>query len=87
MQPLCWGHLRADWADRKLQTDFLRPDAMPIPLEQTLFLLMEIVSQEEACAKNEQELVISLGFLILENINLSCISHMLQVVIPYHNYD
>jgi len=26
-----------------LQTDFLRPDAMPIRLEQTLFLLMEIV--------------------------------------------
>jgi len=48
---------------------------------------IEIVSQEEAFAKNEQELVISLGFLILENINLSCISHMLQVVIPYHNYD
>jgi len=40
MQPLCWGHLRADWADRMLQTDFLRPDAMPIRLEQTLFLLM-----------------------------------------------
>ena len=40
MQPLCWGHLRADWVDRMLQTDFLRPDAMPIRLEQTLFLLM-----------------------------------------------
>jgi len=40
MQPLCWGHLRAGWADRMLETDFLRPDAMPIRLEQTLFLLM-----------------------------------------------
>jgi len=40
MQPLCWGHLRAGWADRMLQTDFLRPDAMPIRLEQALFLLM-----------------------------------------------
>jgi len=40
MQPLCWGHLRAGWADRMLQTDFLRPDAMPIRPEQTLFLLM-----------------------------------------------
>jgi len=28
------------WADRMLQADFLRPDAMPIRLEQTLFLLM-----------------------------------------------
>jgi len=40
MQPLCWPHLRAGWADRMLQTDFLRPDAMPIRLEQALFLLM-----------------------------------------------
>jgi len=40
MQPLCWGHLRAGWADRMLQTDFLPPDALPIRLEQTLFLLM-----------------------------------------------
>jgi len=46
MQPLCWGHLRAGWADRMLQTDFLRPDAMPIRLEQTLFLLMEVVGGE-----------------------------------------
>ena len=28
-----------------LQTDFLRPDAMPIRLEQTLFLLMIMESQ------------------------------------------
>ena len=41
MQPLCRGHLRADWADRMLQTDFLRLDAMPIRLEQMLFLLMK----------------------------------------------
>jgi len=43
MQQLGWGHLRAGWADRMLQTDFLRPDAMPIRLEQTLFLLMKIL--------------------------------------------
>jgi len=40
MQPLCWGPLRVRSADRMLQADFLRPDAMPIRLEQTLFLLM-----------------------------------------------
>jgi len=40
MQQLCWGHLRAGWADRMLETDFLRPDGMPIRLEQTLFLLL-----------------------------------------------
>jgi len=44
MQPLYWGHLRAGWADRMLQTDFLGPDAMPIRLKQTLFLLMYTLS-------------------------------------------
>jgi len=45
MQPLCWGHLRAGWADRMLETDIVRLDAMPIRLEQTLFLLMSIAMQ------------------------------------------
>jgi len=40
MQPLCWGHLRADWADMMVQMDFRRPDGMAIRLEQMLFLLM-----------------------------------------------
>jgi len=40
MQPFCWGPLRVRWADRMLLADFLRPDTMPIRLEQTLFLLM-----------------------------------------------
>ena len=41
MEPLCWGHLRAGWADRMLQTDLLRPDAMPIRPEQKPFLLIQ----------------------------------------------
>ena len=49
MQPLCGGHLRVGWADRILQTDFLRPDTMPIRPEQMLFLLMK-------------EMVLGLGF-------------------------
>ena len=32
--------IQVHWADRMLQTGFLHPDAMPIRLEQTLFLLM-----------------------------------------------
>jgi len=52
MQPVCWGHLKADWADRMLQTDFLRPDAMPIRLEQTLFLLMRGIGGAMAIAGN-----------------------------------
>jgi len=40
MQPFCWGPVRVRWADRMLKADFLRPDAMPIRPEQTLFLLM-----------------------------------------------
>jgi len=42
MQPFCWGPLRVRWADRMLQADFLRPDAMPIRLEQMVFLLMRV---------------------------------------------
>jgi len=41
MQLFCWGPLRVRWSDRMLQVDFLRPDAIPIRLEQTLFLLMK----------------------------------------------
>jgi len=41
MQPFCLGPLRARWADRMFQADFLHPNAMPICLEQTLFLLMQ----------------------------------------------
>jgi len=44
MQPLCCGPLRVRWVDRMLQVDFLRPDAMPIRLEQTLFLLIRVRS-------------------------------------------
>jgi len=40
MQPFGCGPLRVRCVDRMLQADFLRPDAMPIYLEQTLFLLM-----------------------------------------------
>jgi len=40
MQPFCLGPLRAGWAHRMVRMDFLRPDAMLICLEQTLFLLM-----------------------------------------------
>jgi len=40
MQPFCWGPLRVRWADRMLQADFLRPDAMPIRLKQMIFWLM-----------------------------------------------
>jgi len=40
MQPFCWGHPSAGTADRMVQMDFLRPNAMPIRLEQMLFLLM-----------------------------------------------
>jgi len=40
MQPFCCGPLRVRWVDRRLKVDFLRPDAMPIRLEQKLFLLM-----------------------------------------------
>jgi len=61
MQPLCWGHLRANWADRMLQTDFLRPDAMPIPLEQTLFLLMSLMNCESYVK------LIKLNVLIYDN--------------------
>jgi len=43
MQPFCCGPLRVCWVDRMLQADFLRPDAMPIRLEQTLFLLMHLI--------------------------------------------
>ena len=46
MQPFCWGPLRVRWADRMLQADFLRPDAMPIRLEQMVFLLMEALKME-----------------------------------------
>jgi len=47
MQPLCWGHLRAGWADGMFQTDFLHPNAMPICPEQTLFLLMQFTKQRQ----------------------------------------
>jgi len=40
MKPLSSGPLRAGWADRMLQTDFLHPDAMPIRPEPTPFLLI-----------------------------------------------
>jgi len=41
MQPFSCGPLRVRWVDRMLQADFLCPDAMPIRLEQPLFLLMK----------------------------------------------
>ena len=43
--------------DRMLQADFLRPDAMPIRLEQTLFLLM-LLLYESLCSKNPESIVI-----------------------------
>jgi len=56
MQPLCWGHLRAGWADRMLQADFLRPDAMPIRLKQTLFLLMHIPLLAKSLSEQNRQL-------------------------------
>jgi len=46
MQPFCWGPLRVRWAERMLQADFLRPDAMPIRLELTLFSLMGVPDRD-----------------------------------------
>jgi len=51
MQPFCWGPLRVGWADRMLQVDFLRPDAMPICVEQTLFLLMSLLPDQALYTK------------------------------------
>jgi len=47
MQPFCCGPLRVRWVDRMLPADFLRPDAMPIRLEQTLFLLMSNIKKSD----------------------------------------
>jgi len=47
MQPFCWGPLRVGLAERMLLANFLRPDAMPIRLEQKLFLLIDGATREE----------------------------------------
>jgi len=61
MQPFCWGPLRAGWADRLLQADFLYPDAMPIRPEQSLFSQMFNPSKKSNFCKRLAEIASTKG--------------------------